>query len=286
MRAAGLLAESTRPYSTTNFGSGYADWLQKWGSGGQGGQPVYLNRSPARRIMSDAPSTLIWQWGLVGLLLVLCLAKGVSFVHGLVVPPDEDMVRDISFIQATLDGNVFGDPTNFGALRWYPPLVHIIAAGLVWLSGSRIMPFWINAGPWLNLLSPLRFFLMNRRLIGPWPAVAATAVFVLFNSAAMPSDAAVGYTPFSFTPSLAWPMFFGAVWLIHARADAARFGNALLIGEYSDSYSWLTQSRRYCCRASSPVLQLCVADYGPGFWRGSRAWPLPRLPSARRISRH
>jgi hypothetical protein len=196
------------------------------------------------------------------------------------------MVRDISFIQATLDGNVFGDPTNFGALRWYPPLVHIIAAGLVWLSGSRIMPFWINAGPWLNLLSPLMFFLMNRRLIGPWPAVAATAVFVLFNSAAMPSDAAVGYTPFSFTPSLAWPMFFGAVWLIHARADAARFGNALLIGEYSDSYSWFTQSRRYCCRASSPVLQLCVADYGPGFWRGSRAWPLPRLPSARRISRH
>jgi hypothetical protein len=182
------------------------------------------------RFAPVARSVSTQQWAIVGLLLGLCVAKGLWFVHGVTIPPDEDTIRDIGFIQATLDGNFLGDPTNAGALRWYPPLVHVLAAAFVWFSGATLMPFWVQAGPWLNLLSPLMFFVMNRRLIGPWPAVAATAVFVLFNGSAMPSDAAASYTPFSFTPGLAWAMFFGAVWLLHARADGTRFGNALLMG--------------------------------------------------------
>jgi hypothetical protein len=170
------------------------------------------------------------QWSVICLLLLLCLAKGIWFVHGLTVPPDADMIRDVGFIQAALDGNFTGDPTNANALRWYPPLIHVLAAGAVRLAGASIMSTWIQAGLWTNLLSPLMFFVMNRRLIGPWPAVAATIVFVLYGTATMPPDAAAGYTPFTFTPSLAWPMFFAAVWLIHARADARRFGSALLIG--------------------------------------------------------
>jgi len=165
-------------------------------------------------------------------LFALCLARGLWYVHGLSVPPDDDMIRDLGFIQGLLDGNAFGDPTNAGAWRWYPPLAHALAAAAVRLSGAELMPAWIQAGPWLGLLTPLAFFAMNARLIGRWGAVAATAVLVLFNGAVLPSDATIGYTPLALTPSLAWPVFFLGVLLIQSRAGSARFLDAVLIGSW------------------------------------------------------
>jgi hypothetical protein len=71
---------------------------------------------------------------------------------------------------------------------------------------------------------------MNRRVIGAWPGTAATAVFVLFDSVAMPSDAAAGYTPWTLTPALVWPLFFGSVWLIADRIPRLRITDAVLVG--------------------------------------------------------
>ena len=169
-------------------------------------------------------------WIIVALLLSLCAAKGIWFTRGLTVPDDPDTIRDLGFIQGILDGNLAGDPSSGGAWRWYPPLVHAVAAAVIHLFALEPMPAWTQAGGWLNLLSPLMFFLMNRRLLGPWPACAATAVFVLFNSSLMAGDEAAGYTPWTLTPALSWPLFFGAVWLIAARAESAKWRDAVLIG--------------------------------------------------------
>ena len=169
-------------------------------------------------------------WLVLAALLLLCLARGVWFTHGLTVPTDADTVRDIGFIRGILDGNAWGDPDIGGAWRWYPPLFHALAAGVSWLTGIDPLPFWTHAGMWLNLAVPAAFFAMNRRLLGAWPAVFATGVMVLFDGTAMSGDEAAGYTPWTFTPALAWPLFFGGVAVVHRLTPALRIGGAIIVG--------------------------------------------------------
>jgi len=169
-------------------------------------------------------------WLVLAALLLLCLTRGVWFTHGLTVPTDADTVRDIGFIRGILDGNAWGDPAIGGAWRWYPPLFHAIAAGVSWLAGIDPLPFWTGAGAWLNLATPVAFFAMNRRLLGAWPAVFATAVMVLFDGAAMSGDEAAGYTPWTYTPALAWPLFFGSVAVVHHFTPALRIAGAIVVG--------------------------------------------------------
>ena len=165
-------------------------------------------------------------------LLALCAFHRVRTVAGLEVPPDPDLLRDIGYIQGILDGNWFGDPVYAGEWRYHPPLVSALGALLYRLSGATELPrFWLQAGPWLNLLAPLGFFLASRRLLASAPAAAVgTAVFVVFNGAISAPWNAGGYTPWPFAPSIAQAVFFGAAWLIHARVASARWRDAVLIG--------------------------------------------------------
>jgi hypothetical protein len=163
-------------------------------------------------------------------LLLACCAKGLWVTINVEVPPDPDTVRDIGFIQGFLDGNWLGDPSTAGAWRWYPPLLHGVAAILVSALHLPLFSTWLHAGAFFNLLTPLSFYLMNRRLLGPWPAAAATAVFVLFDGVVMPGDATAGYTPWTLTPALTWPLFFASVWLIADRIPRLRMIDAALLG--------------------------------------------------------
>ena len=168
-------------------------------------------------------------WGLAALIL-LCAGRGLWFTHGLAVPVDVDTVRDIGFIRGILDGNAWGDPMIAGAWRWYPPLFHALAAGICYLTGIDPLPFWNAAGMWLNLATPAAFFLMNRRLFGAWQALAATSVMVLFGGAAMTGDETAGYTPWTYTPALAWPLFFLGVVVLHRVTPALRTAGAIGVG--------------------------------------------------------
>jgi len=169
-------------------------------------------------------------WAALALVLGFCAAHGLAVTAGLARPPNVDNLRDVGAIQGILDGNWFGDPVNAGAWRWYPPLIHAVAAVVVWLSGASPLQFWADAGPWLNLLTPLTFYLMTARLFGPPTAAVSVAVLVLLNGAMRDPWLAASYTPWPFTPNLALPCFFMSVWLIDARAGAQRIGDAIVIG--------------------------------------------------------
>ena len=71
---------------------------------------------------------------------------------------------------------------------------------------------------------------MNRRLIGPWPAANATVLLVLFDGILLPSDAVTGYTPWTLTPALAWPLFFVAVRLVATSVERATIAGAVVVG--------------------------------------------------------
>ncbi len=163
-------------------------------------------------------------------LILLCALKGAWLTTGIEVPPDADTIRDIGFIQGLLDGNLLGDPAVAGAFRWYPPLVHGLAALALRLTGAEPMAVWPHAGAVLNLLTPLAFYSMNRALLGPWPATLAVAFMVLFGGSVMTGDEAAGYTPWTLTPALAWPLFFVAIQQMHRHAPDLRFSAAVTIG--------------------------------------------------------
>ena len=176
---------------------------------------------------------LRWPWVALAVTLLLCAAHGVMTTRGVSAPPDQDALRDIGFAQALLDGNWFGDPSYPGALRYYPPLLSVLAAVAAALSGAGedLPGFWVSIGPWVNLAVPLCFFLMARRLLGGAAAgAAACLVFVLWNGAAGPPSAMGGYSPWLFAPGFAQAFFFLAILLIHARVAGGRLRDAALIG--------------------------------------------------------
>ena len=162
--------------------------------------------------------------------LIVCAAKGAWFTAGVMLPPDADTVRDLGFIQGVRDGDWFADPITAGAWGWYPPLLHGLAALLSCLLPIPLLDTWLHAGAVLNLASPLAFAWMGWRLVGPWPAAIATVVLVLVFGAMLPGDAGGGYTPWTLSPALTWPLFFVAVRLIAGAVQRLSVMSALLAG--------------------------------------------------------
>jgi hypothetical protein len=173
-------------------------------------------------------ASLLW----VLALLLLCIAHGVWTVSGVAYPPDVDSLRDIGSAQGILDGDLFGDPAYAGEIRWYPPLVPALGAAAVRLLGiTDLLVFWVQAGPWINLLLPAAFFLVARRLLGSTAsAAAALTIFVLFDGAVGRPWVTGGYTPWPFIPVISQSLFFLTLWLILARQSSRRWLDAAFIG--------------------------------------------------------
>ncbi len=171
-----------------------------------------------------------WAWYPVIFLLLLCLTRGLWVTRGLQSPAIMDTFRDAGFVQGIVDGNWFGDPEIAGAWRYYPPLVHTLFAAVCAVTGGAPLHVLMSAAPWINLIVPVGFFLMSRRLIGAEAAVFGLGLLVLFNGAVLPPWVTAAYHPWSSVPVLALGGFFFSVWLIQARIHTGRASDALLIG--------------------------------------------------------
>jgi len=172
--------------------------------------------------------SLLW----VAILLLLCVVHGLQTVSGLTYPPDVDSLRDMGSMQAILDGDLFGDTAYAGEIRWYPPLLPIVAAGAARLFGITDLPaLWVQAGPWINLLVPATFFLAALQLLGSTASgAAALTVFVLFDGVVSRPWVTGGYTPWPFIPNISETLFFLTLCLILRRQDSRRWLDAAFVG--------------------------------------------------------
>ncbi len=172
-----------------------------------------------------------WPWAVLLVLLAACLGHGLWVVRGLgPYTAVYDAYRDVGFVQGFLDGNLLGDPSTEGAQRYYPPLLHALAALVASITQIPPLELLVRAAPWVNLLVPASFFLMVRRLVNAPAAAIATTVFVCFDGLLLPPWMAASYTPWTSVPALTQALFFCSVWLISARIRQARFIDALSIG--------------------------------------------------------
>jgi hypothetical protein len=174
--------------------------------------------------------TRLAPWLLLALLLALCAWDGTRAVSGLIRPPDEDLMRDVGFMQAILDGNFFGDAVYRGELRWYPPLISLIGAATAWLTGGPLATVWIQVAPWFGLLGVVLFFGMVRQLFDPMVAATAVAIYALVDPAVSQPWITGGYTPWPLASNLAALLFFVGVWMIHRHGALRRWRDAALIG--------------------------------------------------------
>jgi hypothetical protein len=187
------------------------------------------------RLRASSPGTQAllqaWPWIVLLLLLVVCLVHGLWVIRGLGdYTAILDTYRDAGFVQGFLDGNLSGDPSIDGARRYYPPVLHAMAAIVAAITRMQPLQLLVRAAPWVNLLIPATFFLMVRRLIDAPAAAIATVLLVCFDGTLLPPWMAASYSPWHSVPAITQALFFCGVWLLSARAQRGRFSDALLIG--------------------------------------------------------
>ena len=163
------------------------------------------------------------------LLWLAALVPGSLAVRHVLGPYDVDGFRDVAIAQGVRDGLWASDPLYRGEVAWYPPLVPATVAVTSRVLNLDMSRAYVVTGLWLNALIPLAFFACAWRLIGPWPALAATCAF-LFLPGRPPAWASATYSPWLF-PSVAAqvPLYVG-VWAWARTLDSSSFGQSVVVG--------------------------------------------------------
>ena len=79
--------------------------------------------------------------------------------------------------------------------------------------------------PVLNLLVPAGFYLLARRLLGRWPALAALSIFLSGRRPACPENTAGVYSPWAWPRNVAQGLYFLGALALHrtTRDDRVRW---------------------------------------------------------------
>lgn len=163
-------------------------------------------------------------------MLVLAVVPAVHAVRGLEWGPTTDFYRDGSFVHSILDGRFGQDPQFKGGHLWYTPLIFGMEALLAKLTGLPVQTLLVQAGPWLNLLAPVCFFIMAWYFRGPVAAVAATAIFLFFLVGDEPAWAVPTYTPWLIPISMVQAFFYLGLMVLHRSFKSGSLLSALALG--------------------------------------------------------
>ena len=152
-------------------------------------------------------------------LILAALAVALTKTSGLTAPHDLDHFRDIALAQTVRDGAPLSDQYYRDEWIWYNPLLPWTLALGSAVTGSAVEVFHVRAGPWLNLLGPLAFYLLGVRWIGRTAAFIALAVYLFFAIGEGRGWAYATYSPWLYSNNFAEGIFFTAALALQAAAD-------------------------------------------------------------------
>jgi hypothetical protein len=168
-------------------------------------------------------------------LLAYVLWHGVRATAGVDWPYDIDQFRDVGTAQVLLDGQYPSDLNYPREKLWYNPLTGAILALASWVSHRPAHALDVRLGPYLNLLVPITFFWLCRRLFGKWAALLSLAVLLFHGPTSAggqhPTWGSPSYSPWLFAPNLSLSWFFltllcFCIALRVQERDKARLGSA------------------------------------------------------------
>ena len=216
--------------------------------------------------------------GMFVLLCIVAVVPGVSSLRGLTWPYDVDGFRDVAIAQAIRDGAWMSDPLYKGEVAWYPPLIPATISLTALVRDLPMPSAHVATGLWLNSLIPVAFFGCARRLLGTWPALAATCAF-LFLPGRAPAWASATYSPWLFPAVAAQVPFYVGVWAWVNTLDRAHVtrlvGAGVLLG-----LTFLAHSAPGIVLAGIMLLTACVGPASPGKSRPATAVILVAAPFA------
>ena len=188
---------------------------------GHSARPGLRNTSRSSDIVCDV----------VALLLILAaLTVALKTTRGLTAPYDRDHFRDVAQAQTARDGHPLTDQYYRGEWAWYNPLLAWTLAYGSALTGTTVEKFHVQAGPWLNLLGPLAFYLLAVRLVGRNAALIALALYLFFISGDEPTWAYAAYSPWLFVNNFAEGIFFSAALALLWASDTCTNARTLVAG--------------------------------------------------------
>ena len=215
-------------------------------------------------------------------LILAALTVALRTTSGLTAPNDPDHFRDVAQAQTARDGHPLSDQYYRGEWAWYNPLLPWVLALGSALTHTEIETFHAQAGPWLNLLGPLAFYLLAVRLAGRRAALVALALYSVLHPW---KRVQLGSTPptrhgslptalrkaSSFRPPL---RYSGPP---NIRAPRARSSRALCS---VSRFSRTPHRRCFWSSRRAPCLPLAGVCFSPLVWRHSSSLLRSYTPSA------
>lgn len=156
---------------------------------------------------------------LAGLLILAALAVALTKTSDLTAPHDWDHFRDIALAQTVRDGAPLSDQYYRDEWVWYNPLLPWTLAIGSAIAGASVEVFHVRAGPWLQLLGPLAFYMLGVRCIGRTAAFIALAIYLFFAIGDGPAWAYATYSPWLYSNDFAAGIFFAAALALLAASD-------------------------------------------------------------------
>lgn len=172
--------------------------------------------------------------------VALLIACGFAFaaVRDLTFPPDFDFSRDITAARAFQAGRFGEDPMYAGEAWWYPPLIPTLVAIVAKVGAIPLELVYARGGPFFNLLTPLSFYWMARRLLPSWSALFALVALLFFVDPALASWRHAIYSPWLYPFNFVEALAFAAVAVLHRAIERPTYGRFLLLGVVLGVVGW------------------------------------------------
>jgi hypothetical protein len=137
----------------------------------------------------------------VGILLGWSLIVAYEAVEPCQASREWDVLRDVSIAQGIFDGRYPEDPVLSGEISWYNPLTGVILAFSSYVTGQPLMRLAVTLGPFINLLSPIAFYILVSTLLGRVAALSALCLMLFGKDGSLP------FWTSSYCPWLLAPMY-------------------------------------------------------------------------------
>ena len=165
-------------------------------------------------------------------MLLLAFIQCYRTVHDLHWAYEPDFDRDIGYIRNVLAGHFAQDPNIAGQYLWYNPLLYMTEAAVTKMTGLPPNIVVARAGMFLNLLSPIVFFIVFVKLFDYRVALAALLSFIFLANGNLPGWGGATYTPWLFADCFGQFIFYLNVFLCYKAFSGQKLYQFAVLGAF------------------------------------------------------